>query len=315
MPEELRVSVVIPTYNCASFLVEALESVIAQTRSADEIIVVNDGSTDETEEVLQPYADRILLLGQENRGVSVARNNGIARATGDWVAFLDADDVWKPQKLGQQLEGIDGDDSVVCLHTNFFTFGDQSSANAPFPPFLEGRHDASTLLSGDGWVCPSSALVKRTARARFKEWAAQAEDVIYFADLTFEGPFRYLPEPLVGHRAHIGQAIRQSDATMRGTIAELRWVRELEASPDMRNELEHVFFTSVARAVSRSKSEGHWRFYWRWRSWLREHWPSHIPRAEVLDEHVSPSFVYRTFVHFMGRLRMRLRSMYSRNSR
>ncbi|MBR1364866.1 MULTISPECIES: glycosyltransferase family 2 protein [Bradyrhizobium] len=303
MDREPRVSVIIPSFNCASFLVEALDSVLEQTRPADEIIVIDDGSTDQTEEVLRPYLGQIILLRQQNNGVSAARNNGIARATGDWVAFLDADDVWKPEKLSRQIEYIGNDDGLVCVHTCFYTFGDQCSVHVPSSSFLEGRCDAKILLSGDGWVCPSSALVKRAAHARFKEWTTQAEDIIYFADLTFEGSFRYIAEALVGHRIHANQATKQLDATLRGTLAELRWVRELESSSDVHNELEKVFFISLARAVTRAKQQGHWRFYWRWRRWLREHWPSHIARAEVLDESLPPAFLYCSLVRLISKLR------------
>ncbi|SNS67406.1 Glycosyltransferase involved in cell wall bisynthesis [Geodermatophilus saharensis] len=306
-PMGLRVSVVIPTYNSATFLVEALESVLAQTCPVHEVIVVDDGSTDGTGAALRPYADRVVLLRQDNSGVSAARNNGLARATGDWVAFLDADDIWLPDKIERQLQCA-GDDSVVCIHANFFLFGDRTESHPPFRSFVEGSHGAKALLSGEGWVCPSSALVRRSARARFREWTGQAEDVIYFADLTFEGKFRYIAEPLVGHRTHTGQATRQADATVRGTLAELRWVRELDAPRDVQDELEQVFFMSVARAVTNAKSAGNWRFYWRWRSWLREHWPARIPRAAVLDERVSLSLVFRTLGNLTGRLGVRLRS-------
>ncbi len=290
MAAEQRVSVIIPSYNSARFLVDALESVLAQTLPAHEIIVVDDGSTDETQDVLRPFGDRVIVLSQANGGLSIARNNGIARATGDWVAFLDGDDVWDRDKLAQQLGCLDGADSVVCVHTNFFKFGDETGVNPPFLSFREGRSDAKTLLSGDGWICPSSALVRRTTHARFREWGPPAEDVIYFAELSFEGSFRYIVEPLVGHRIHVDQATKQRDSAMLGTLAELRWLRELEVSPDVRRELEVVFYTSLTKVMIRARSSGEWRKYWRWRTWLDEHWPSHIERAVELDEAVTPPF-------------------------
>lgn len=95
----IRFSVVIPVYNRRDLLTRALDSALQQTRPAEEIIVVNDGSTDGTEKVLEDYADQIKTIAQPNRGVSAARNAGIRIANGSWIAFLDSDDAWLPDKL------------------------------------------------------------------------------------------------------------------------------------------------------------------------------------------------------------------------
>ncbi len=90
----LMISCVIPTYNREELVVRALESVFAQTRQPDEIVIVDDGSTDRTEEALREYADRVRYVRQENAGGGAARNTGVENATGDWIAFLDSDDLW-----------------------------------------------------------------------------------------------------------------------------------------------------------------------------------------------------------------------------
>lgn len=97
------VSVVIPTYNRSAFLKEAVDSVLAQTAAADEVIVVDDGSTDVTPSVLKAFGPPVRSLRQENAGVSAARNAGIRAARGEWLAFLDSDDLWRPRKLEAQL--------------------------------------------------------------------------------------------------------------------------------------------------------------------------------------------------------------------
>src|SRR5687767_13189801 len=97
------VSVIIPTYNRASVVCRAIDSVLGQTYGNIEVIVVDDGSTDETLERLHSYGDRIRVLTQANAGPSVARNRGIAVATGGIVAFLDSDDYWLPTKVARQV--------------------------------------------------------------------------------------------------------------------------------------------------------------------------------------------------------------------
>ncbi len=100
----MQVSVVIPTFNRAALLSRAIDSVLAQTRPADQIIVVDDGSTDATAEVLERYGSAIEVIQQPNRGVSSARNRGIEAAAFPWIALLDSDDCWHPQKLRRQID-------------------------------------------------------------------------------------------------------------------------------------------------------------------------------------------------------------------
>jgi len=104
MKQNKKVSVIIPTYNRALMLKEAIDSVWAQDFQDFELIVVDDGSTDQTSEILNAYREDITLLRQPNQGVSSARNAGIKAASGSLVAFLDSDDLWLPQKLARQVD-------------------------------------------------------------------------------------------------------------------------------------------------------------------------------------------------------------------
>lgn len=110
------VSVIIPNYNYARYVREAVDSVLAQTYPNIEIIVVDDGSKDESKEILQNYGDKIKLIFQKNQGVSAARNNGIRQSKGEFIAFLDADDAWLPQKVEKQVERFLSDDSCGMVH-------------------------------------------------------------------------------------------------------------------------------------------------------------------------------------------------------
>ena len=128
------VSVIVPAYDVADFIGEALDSVLAQTFTNYEIIVVNDGSpdTEALERALAPYMSRIIYLKQENRGVSAARNTGIASARGTLLAFLDGDDVWLPNYLEVQVARIQADPAIDVLYPNVLMFGGSSEDGEEF---------------------------------------------------------------------------------------------------------------------------------------------------------------------------------------
>jgi hypothetical protein len=110
-----RFSVVVPVFNGGRTIARALDSVLSQTWPAHEVIVVDDGSTDDTESNVKAFGDRVRLFGQSNQGVSVARNRGAEVATGDWLAFLDADDWYLPHRLHWHAEWIERDPGLDFL--------------------------------------------------------------------------------------------------------------------------------------------------------------------------------------------------------
>jgi len=118
------VSVIIPTHNRASLVIEAIDSVIRQDieNCWIEIIVIDDGSTDNTKDVLKIYDDKIRYIYQENQGAGVARNRGIEEARGEWISFLDSDDRWLPHKLSLQFRVLEKFPHYKIIHSNFYTF-------------------------------------------------------------------------------------------------------------------------------------------------------------------------------------------------
>jgi len=123
--KEPRVSVIIPTYNRARYLVEAIESVLAQTCSDMEIIVVDDGSNDNTREKLQPYEDRIKYIYVDNGGPASARNVGMRMARGKYIAFLDSDDHYYPYKIEIQADFLDRHHDVAMVCSEFSAISDK----------------------------------------------------------------------------------------------------------------------------------------------------------------------------------------------
>ncbi len=113
-----KVSVIIPTYNSANYLPEAIESVLAQTYKDFEIIVIDDGSTDNTKDVVAPYLDRIIFSEVPNGGPARARNRAIRESSSEYVAFLDADDIWYPDKLERQLTVFSENQHYSLVHSD-----------------------------------------------------------------------------------------------------------------------------------------------------------------------------------------------------
>ena len=129
-----RVSVIIPAYKSAEFIVETLASVFAQTFRNFEVIVINDGSPDaeELEQAITPYREKILYLKQENRGPAGARNTGIRHARGKYVAFLDSDDCWLPDYLASQIKLLEGTPWLDAVYCDALIFGDSAYAGRTY---------------------------------------------------------------------------------------------------------------------------------------------------------------------------------------
>lgn len=126
------ISVVIPAYNSAQCIGRAIDSVLAQTFVDYEIIVVDDGSTDNTAEIASQYGNKINYIYQDNGGASAARNTGIKAAQYEWIAFLDSDDEWLPEKLELQMGLLERNQDLVWVGANYFTCLCARSRRAPF---------------------------------------------------------------------------------------------------------------------------------------------------------------------------------------
>jgi glycosyltransferase involved in cell wall biosynthesis len=199
-----RVSVILPTYNRARYIRSALDSAIGQTHAPCEIIVVDDGSTDETAEVCGGYGQPVTYLHKPNGGVSSARNVGIREAKGDFVAFLDSDDVWMPEKLARQVEFLsDRDFGFALSEIEYVDADDRLTGRSTFRSHLGPDGDLLRALLARPFCIASILIFRRSvidAIGLFDESLRTAEDIDYLlrAASRFKGGL--VDTPLVKYR-------------------------------------------------------------------------------------------------------------------
>jgi glycosyltransferase involved in cell wall biosynthesis len=163
LPDNPLISVILPVYNGERFVRSAIHSVLRQRYPNLELIVVNDGSTDGTLEVLQTVDDpRLRIVDQPNQGVVAARNNGFARARGEYIAFIDADDAWFPEKLAIEMETVRKYGTPVCIVYSWYYAVDEENRLVNLsPPFREKGNIFTTVLHKESVILPSTALLHR----------------------------------------------------------------------------------------------------------------------------------------------------------
>lgn len=217
-------SVLIPVYNAAPYIGEALDSVLAQTFTDYEVIVIDDGSTDAIEVAIAPYLDRIILIRQENLGVAAARNAAWRRARGRYLALLDADDAWMPQYLEHLVARLDADPDVGVIYPNAILFGDTPWAGKLHQDLNPSRAPVTFegLLSGTCSVFVSALFRQELAKTvgGFDEALNSAEDFDLWLRMAQQGAcFASTPEPLVRYRRRAGSLSSDEEGLLRNQAA------------------------------------------------------------------------------------------------
>jgi glycosyltransferase involved in cell wall biosynthesis len=288
------ISVIIPTYNRLALLKETLNSVLQQTIPVHEIIVIDDASTDGTPDAVRQYGPPVVLSTQEHAMEAAARNRGAAMATGEWIALLDSDDIWKPTKIERQIQYIDQHPECGLVHTGYDLLGTTDCAPR-YPRFLKGEHTVEHLLFGEDWICISTVLFRREIPIPFREWAWGCSDILFYGDLIGAGVrLGYLDEPLVGYRVHDESLNRISNSQCKGASSQWRWVTEtFSADPSEQKRLYRNMLTKGVDRMAQAKSRRQWSLYWEWREWLQEHWLAGEPQPQALSERIYPPLAYR----------------------
>ena len=195
-----NVSVVIPAYNAAGYVAQAIESVLAQTYSDFEIIVIDDGSADTTRKEVERFGGAVHYLRQANRGVSAARNLGIRASKGRYVAFLDADDLWRPEKLELQVPCLEHEPGVGLVCSDWAL----EQNGAVIPSVLSMREPVKSgylfpRVVRDSFLLTSTVVVERRCLEEagfFDETIPTAEDLDLWLRLSYRYPIAVVSTPL-----------------------------------------------------------------------------------------------------------------------
>jgi glycosyltransferase involved in cell wall biosynthesis len=195
MTDKALVSIIIPTYNYGRFLRKALESCFAQTYQPLEIILIDDGSTDNTREILEGYKNRVVYVYQENSGVSVARNRGLEIAAGEFITFLDADDYMPEDAIQTRVDAFSEYDGIGAVATESHSKkGETLSYHPKYKKNSVSSRFYEDLLLGHFPLTTSTIMIRSSVAKQFKFplGISNGEDVVYFTKVFFSTPVCYL---------------------------------------------------------------------------------------------------------------------------
>lgn len=273
------VSVIIPTYNRAAWVGEAIASVLEQTYPALELIVVDDGSDDPTQEVVAAFGERLRYLRQRQAGVSAARNRGVAASQGSLVAFLDSDDLWLPGKVAAQVALFQAQPEIQACYTDEIWIRHGVRVN---PRQIHQKHS--------GWVfeqalplciiSPSAIMMRRTLWDRlggFDEQLPACEDYDLWLRMTLTTPVWLLPERLMVKRGgHADQLSRRVPVLDQYRITALEKILAAPLTVVQRQQVLRQLVTKC-RIVAQGARKRH----------LEERWQSYHTRAETYQQQLA----------------------------
>lgn len=248
-----RVSVVIPTYNYARFVCNAVDSVLSQTYQDYEIIVVDDGSRDDTGDVLAPYGDLIRYIRQENAGPSTARNNGIGLARGEFIAFLDADDLWLPHKLENQVRFLDANPEFGMVFSDMSHCVDGDMVHTSYLRERGYRYVAQgsiyNNLLKEGFIFTPTVMLRSKCLdlvGTFDVTMCNCEDVDLWFRIADRFQIGFLDEPLVIRNQHGANVTGNSEDYLKAPVLLMERLyavnSDLERKSIIKERLKSMFY-------------------------------------------------------------------------
>jgi len=259
-----QVSVVIPAYNAARTLPTTLDSVLNQGSAVCEVLVVDDGSQDDSAALLTQRFPTVRVIRQDNAGVAAARSRGVELARGDWIAFLDADDLWLPGKLNAQLEALAKQPACRLAYTAWAVWPSEDARPEPrwLQDVLASADDPSRWSGPSGWIYPelllgcevwtSTVLMERELFVElggFDPKLTIGEDYDLWLRASRVTPIQHLPRPYALYRSHAGSLTRRAPTrNFQGEVLQAAVARWGLEGPDGRRADPGA----VKRALARS---------------------------------------------------------------
>lgn len=254
-----KISVIVPAYNAGAYLAETLASIRAQTFADFECIVIDDGSTDDTRAVMTEQArqdPRFVTISRENRGVVATRNEGIDAARGEWLAFIDADDVAHPERFALQLAALEHGGADVCSSWIRYIGHRQGIWQTPCSDAEIRAH-----LFFDSALAQSTVMLRKSAlgNLRYRQDAILAEDYALWCDLACAGlRFTGIARALVDYRVHAGQMSRQKREQVFASAARVRAAYAAACLPESLRGLAERFAACANPAQALTPDEFCW---------------------------------------------------------
>jgi glycosyltransferase involved in cell wall biosynthesis len=264
------ISIIMPAFNAERYVGKAVRSVLDQSWHHWELIIINDGSTDGTKDVLASFTDpRIKVFHQPNAGVSITRNRALDMAQGDYVAFLDADDILPPRGLGSRAELLLGDPSCAFADGAVFAMEDATGALRPIhQPTFRGMAFPKLMAMSPEVFCGQTWMLRRSVVGsdRFPEEMRHAEDLAFYLKLARRGQYCATTEPVLYYRTGHGSAMSDLDGLDKGYLQLYAFAAHLDPSPSP-TDLD-LMWKRIRRVMTRgyAKSGRPWSAL---RTWLR----------------------------------------------
>jgi len=264
LDNSFSISVVIPTFNRLIYLERAIKSVLNQTISVNEIIIVDDGSDDGTSEFIHSNYPNLKYIFQSNSGVSAARNTGIKAASSNWIAFLDSDDAWVTNKIQKQITELELNPEMNFCHSNEIWIRNgreikQKNTHKKFGGFIFDKCLDKCRISPSTVICRKSLLIKLNG---FDEDLAICEDYDLWLRITSDNPVIYIEKPLIiKYGGHQDQLSRNSEGIESYHIKSLEKLLKQNFPSEHRIAMENMLINKLKIYANGAKKRGRVNIY------------------------------------------------------